>query len=278
MKPAHKLHVTKSAAIVESITDYSIFVAHEHQQPMSPKHIEAITASMRAHGWWPSKPITVYRRSDGKLVIIDGHHRFHAAQILGIAILYVIEPASHSDNIGQMGLLVRVWSSLSFAKMYAEKGNEHYAKLLAYTQRGLPMKQVASLLIGESAGSNNASGLIKNGSFKIKTTKSVDAIMGTFETIGEQVPVIKSRVFVEALSLCLFVPEFDIYTFHIRALNNPRGFDKCVTRDQALKNIEEIYNFRAREKIELANMAQKAKEERGLGVRNSNGSGAGATK
>lgn len=45
---------------------------------------EAIKAEMEANGFDPSKPVNVWRKPDGTLVLIDGYTRVHAAEELGL--------------------------------------------------------------------------------------------------------------------------------------------------------------------------------------------------
>jgi hypothetical protein len=245
-----------STKALNQTKDYSIFLPHEHQQPMSEHHVKRIAESMARTGFWQSKPLSVVRKA-GKFVIVDGHHRYAAAKGLGLAVFYVIEADFMLDEIGRGNSAVRVWSVLSFAKMFAAKGDPHYVELLNYVSKGFALRNAASLLRGESAHSGNANDYVKTGTFKIKTRASIDTIFGFMDEFGETCPAVKSAIFVEALSVLLFVQEFDCGTLKARIRTNPLSLVKCNNRQQMLDQIEELYNFRARDKVPLAFLAKE---------------------
>jgi hypothetical protein len=218
---------------------------------------------MQDTGFWSSKPIGVYRDS-GKLVIIDGHHRFEAAKTLGIPVLFVEEPKSHGDLIGVANSVVGVWKGESFAKFYAQRGNPDYQDLMFYVERGIPLQQASSLLHGESAHSGNTMQRVKHGTFKIKTDKYINAVLAIIDTVKDVAPEIAKKAYVNALSLLLFIKEFDADVLIKRIQSHPTGIVRCADKNQALEALEEVYNFRAREKTPLGFLAKDAARKRGI--------------
>lgn len=247
----------------QTTSEYSLFIHNQYQQPMAERHVREIAESMKRLGFLRSKPVTVVRDGN-KLRLVDGHHRLAAAKAINVPVVYVIEEEGVADAIGELNFTVRKWASMSFIKMYADQGNPHYIELLRYVEQGLPAKNATSLLRGESAGSCNASRAIRTGTFKIKSRRSADVILKYITDLGKIAPVVKSAHFIEAVSLLLFVPEFDPATLTARIDANPRALVKCASGDQMLDLIEDIYNFRAREKLALAFMARRAAKERQL--------------
>lgn len=53
--------------------------------------IKKLMESMKKHGWINSRPMSVVQGCNGKIIIKDGHHRFEAAQRLGIPFKYVFD-------------------------------------------------------------------------------------------------------------------------------------------------------------------------------------------
>jgi len=251
---------------VKRTTDYTLFKMNEHQQPMSTAHINRLVASMEKYGYLPSKPLTVIP-SGLHLRIIDGHHRLAAAKELGIPVYYVIEDKAVAPCIGEINYAVKKWSAESFAKMYAAGGSEDYRTLMHYVGLGFPMQQAGSMLILHCAGSGNASKDVRAGSFKVKSTALVDAIVSIWDRAAHVAPEIKRKAFIEAYSALYFVPEFDTELFVKRLLNNPMMMVKCSTREQMLDVIEDIYNFRTHDKVPVKHWAlQKMKERRDVGT------------
>lgn len=246
---------------IESSNNYGRFVDHEFQQKMSPAHLKRIMASMNQFGFLPSKPVQVYTKG-GKYYIIDGHHRFYAAKSLGIPVLFVVEPESHSDAIGMENYAVKKWSMESFVKLYAGKGNPNYQTLLFYASKGIGIGHAASMLGGQSSHSGNLLKYVRAGTFTVKTTEHCDLVVRAIEELENEIPLIRKRTFVEALSVLLYVREFDLDTFIKRALVNPKAFVNCASREQALELIDDVYNFRAREKTNLSFLAKEAMRKR----------------
>ena len=253
----------KTKAKIEQTTNYSLFVYHENQQAMSPVRVRRVVESMQKTGFWPSKPIGVYR-SSGKLVIIDGHHRFEAARTLGLPVLFVEEPEEHGELIGIANSIVGTWKTQSFAKLYASQGNQDYEDLMFYVERGISLQQAASLLHGESAHSGNSAQRVKHGTFKIKTDKYINAVLSIVDTVKDAAPEICKKAYINALSLLLFIKQFDQDVLIKRIQAHPTGIVRCADKNQALEALEEVYNFRAREKTPLAFLAKEAARKRGV--------------
>jgi hypothetical protein len=241
--------------------DLSAFVPHDHQQPMSAAHSKRIAESMGGGGFWPSKPVSCVRKGN-KLVVVDGHHRLAAAKIANVGVYYVVEPVCRLEDIGDANVLVRKWSNESFAKMYAGQGNPHYVELLRAVGLGVPLSVAASVLRGEAGHSGNAGRFIKTGEFKVKTRENMRVIIDFINELSAACDVVRTKIFIEALSVLLFVPEFDSAILKKRIQVNPLSVAKCNNRDQMLQQLDEVYNFRSREKVPLAFLAKEKMKER----------------
>jgi hypothetical protein len=238
--------------------NYDEFISHEFQQPMSAKHVNDLIGSMRDHGYLPSKPVQCYLDTQvKKFRIIDGHHRFNAAKALGIDFFYVVEPKSHADLIGRENVIVRKWTALSFVKYYAAKGNTHYLTLKKYVDKGIQLNVAAGLLRGETTGSGNSRGMIPEGTYKVKTTDSIDRICTIIDAVKESCPEVKKRVYIEALAACLLLREFDAGDFIKKAKLNPTMLQPASMREQALDMIEDVYNYRNQNKLALSFLASE---------------------
>lgn len=237
--------------------DHGLFAHNEYQQPMSEAHVASLIESMNKYGFLPSKPLTVVDEGQW-LRVIDGHHRLEAAKRGGFSVFYIVESKSKASSIGDINRVVRKWSNLSFAKMYALKGSADYIELLQYVNRGIALKQASSLLVGQAAHSGNVGESVQDGTFKIKTRRIIDSLLNVFDVCEESAPAVKSRVFVEAFSTLYFVDQFDPSLLAKKILTNPRMMVKCATREQMIDVIDEIYNFRNHAKVPLKLLAQES--------------------
>lgn len=241
---------------IASTDKYDCFKEHGEQPQLNAGHVKKLMASMSKNGFIPAKPIHVYR--DGPhFRIIDGHNRFYAARALKIPVYYVVGEKSESSVIADVNSAARVWPLSAFVNLYVKRGVKDYIKLANYAAQGINLLRAASMLIGESAGSNNAGKAIRNGSFKIKTTYIIDEVLRIRKAIAPHAPLIKDGVFTHALSVLVQLKAFDASVLIRRLEINPRMLDKCATKDQAFDMLEEIYNYRSQDK---ANIAFQARE------------------
>lgn len=252
----------KTYALNQS-SNYEDFISNADQQPLSVVHVKRLMASMTDYGFLPSKPIQCYYDAKAKkFVVIDGHHRLDAAKTLGIPFFYVVEPAAHNDCIGVENFLVRKWSSMSFARMYAGKGIQDYQILLEYVEKGVPVDYAAALLSGQAARSGNATNKIRSGSFEVKSTENIDVICGLIDQVKKVAPEISKKVYIEAVSLLLWVEDFDVQVLINKILVNPSMLQKCANRKQALEMLEDVYNYRNQNRKNLAFMAEELTRQR----------------
>jgi hypothetical protein len=235
-----------------STKNYSLFACNPFQRAFRQSKVNALIEKMRANGYPPSMAISVYRAKNGTLTINTGHHRLAAAQALGIPVLYVTEHQWTVKQLVDEGTSGTSWDAVAAAQNFAKQGDKDYQELLGFADKGIPLTMAASLLVGEGAASGNARHKITSGTFKIKTRDHAQKIIALFEEFAARTPAIKHRPFISAFSKCLFTPEFDEDVFWRRMKANPSMLEKTSNEDQALKQIEEIYNFKSANKIPLA--------------------------
>ena len=249
---------------IETTLDYSLFKPHGEQQPMQSYHVKRLIKSMSDYGYISANPIHVYK--DGKFYrVIDGHHRLRAAQTLGIAVFYIVGSKDDAPLIAVKNWAVRKWSGDAFIHMYASRGIPAYVKLVSYIKRGLPTKYAIGLLSNETTAGGNQNDSIRDGTFKIKDTQYAEQMIHMIDRLSPINPEASSANFIAAVAVLLRVEEFTPSVFISRVEANPRSLVKCATREQMFDLIEEIYNFRSREKLNLSFMAQQLLKSRQKG-------------
>jgi hypothetical protein len=233
---------------LETTTNYSLFESNQEQRPLHQSHVKRLAESMIAFGYMASKPVLCYRRG-GKLIVVDGHHRLAAATSIKIPVVYIIEEAKSQSAMVATGE-AKPWQAGDCVRLYALRGNEDYVELQSYSEF-IPITMAASILSGEAASSNNQNRALRDGAWKIKTRSHMSKIMGIISELVQKHPAVKSRQFIDALSKCLFTPEFSYVQFRERLFENEDMIDKTNSTDKMLKLFELIYNKRSREKTPL---------------------------
>lgn len=225
---------------------YSEFIHNEEQRPIIQRHVNALIESMKMYGFLPSKPIQCYKRKDGKLVVVDGHHRLSAAMRLNLDIHVVIEDESAQLTMAPVNIIVKKWNMDDFIRLYASRGNKNYIKLMEYKDKGIPSGMAASMLINNAAASGNACKTLADGSFKIKTFSLIDSVVNLILEFGGLSSILQNRSFIAAISKCIMCDQFDLDVFKTRLRENPTMMKKTSNEDQMLSVIEQIYNHRSR--------------------------------
>lgn len=245
---------------IEKTKRYELFNPGETQRIIHQQHINKLKKSMKTHGFLESKPVTVY--ADGVMFhIIDGHHRFGAAKDLGIPVVYLVVRKSEKESLMIQGELVIKWNFTDFCRAWADRGKVHYIDLISYSTI-IPIKLAASMLAGNGACSDNVTTRIKDGTFQIKTTEVIDALLSLIESVGDSNKVVSSRAFIASFAKCMLVEEFSPDQLQRRIIANPLNLIKTANETQMLDQLEEVYNFKSTKKIALAHLAREASAAR----------------
>lgn len=243
--------------VIQTTSSYDLFKPHGEQRPVNQAHVRQLTTSMQENGFIAAHPIHVYREGNAYR-IIDGHHRHAAAKAAGVHLHYVATQRTDADLIAVTNHCVKKWVLNDFIRMYASKGIEDYSILASYVERGVFLKLASAMLRGERAASGNSYDSIQNGTFKIRTRSTIDSLLNFVNAVGKLNAEAHTRSFMNAAAILLGLDVFSASTFISRLEANPRALTKCAKREQMLEQIEEIYNFRARDKINLAFIAEES--------------------
>jgi hypothetical protein len=208
--------------------------------------------SMRAHGWLEPYPMHVVSRN-GRFFIIDGQHRFKAAQSLGLPVLYVVGNDDTRISVSDINVAQSAWNHFDFACSYANQGNPHYIKLLDFSKRHkLPLGISAKLLMMKEAGRSTCTREIREGTFKAVNLQSAEMMADTILRLKRIVVWASNSSFICALIKAVQVRGFDFNVFIQRCESNPGLLVLQPTTDAFLQMIEHIYNYRTRPENKLA--------------------------
>jgi len=254
---------TAQATIRETVV-YTCFKYNDEQRPIETKHVRDIMSSMETFGFLPSKPVQVYQEGK-KFVIIDGHHRYIAAKNLQIPVLYVVEPKSHAESMAKVNRYQKAWNMKNFVSQYAKRGLPPYLELVAYNQLGFPLTIAALMLSGRSAATGGANGgtaanSVIDGTFKVITRGKIEIIAQFLRENGDKNPAFKTASFISAFELCLRSSDFDPSQLTRKLAGNHKVITRCVSIDQMLDQLEEVYNYHQQIKVPLAFNARACKK------------------
>ena len=242
--------------------NYDMFVSNPLQREFRIQHVTDLAEKMKNQGYLVSSPISVSKLPNGKLQNNTGHHRVPAAKIAGVPVYYIIEHAWTAKELVAEGVTSKGWTCTAAAQTFAGDNMRDYITLMNYVKGGIPMRMAASMLRGEHAASGNCFNLVKDGTFKIKTTKHINEVLNAISALKEVAPESGSHVFIAALSAALLIPDFSAEQLVRKVKLYPRDLIKSKTRDQMLDVVEEIYNRQSRIKLNISFLAKAALNER----------------
>jgi ParB-like nuclease domain len=222
-------------------SDYKLFEMAPENRPLHDDPV--LTASMQKFGFFSWCPVIV-KRNGHKLRIVVGHHRFAAAERLGIALWYLVVDGEIPDIFFLEGTRAK-WSPEDFGRARASD-NPAIAKVFAFAKKhGLTFATAASLLGGEGAGSGNHMKYIKEGRFVIAEDQSHSkAVVEITDFARDQgIPFAGSKSFASAVSMALHVEGFDPATFLHRLKVRPAQMIKRSSAHDYLTEMEALYNF-----------------------------------
>ena len=247
---------------IKQSADYDLFERHEFNRDV--KNTKNLENSMRKHGWIDAYPLHVTKNGSGKMKIKDGHTRFTAAQRLGIPVKYVV--CKDSITLPEIGTATTPWKLQDYHASFVRSGNPNYVAVKDYCEKtGIGLTNAISMLAGESAGSNNKRDQYIAGRYKVGDRVHADQvgeIVTYLNNIG--VSVATANLFVQALSRCCRVEQFQTHQFKQKAKRFKSLLEKQQNLDAYITMIEDIYNRASKSKIPLKHYAEEVARKRHL--------------
>jgi hypothetical protein len=242
--PTYQVHTT---------TDYSMFKSIPGNRNLNLLHINRLKKSMQQQYLFTA--IVVNEQYE----IIDGQHRFHAIRDLGLPLHYIIMNGYGLMQVHVFNANTSNWKNEDYLDAYCKLGYSDYIILSNFLKKyKLNITVGASVLLGtQSAASGNSIGskfeYFKDGSMKVTAKQHENAekfmeMLFLFEPFFKE---FKSRSFVFALMKLTKNPNFEITELLQKVKVQPLALQSCQQVNQMVSLIEEIYNYKRRDKVNL---------------------------
>jgi hypothetical protein len=233
---------------VHTTKDYSLFKTLNGNRDVNQLHLTRLKESMKKNH------LTTIIMVNEKFEIIDGQHRFLISQELKLPINYIISKNYGLNEVQILNANMKNWTIIDYVNGYCDLGYKDYIIYRDFVKNYGFISQVAVLLLsGEMSGGNDvsASSKFKSGDFKVKnleeSKKKADKIM----MIEPYYKGFLRRSFIYALIGMFKNENFEFTEFIAKLKQQPTTLQDCTSVTQYKVLIEEIYNYRRRDKVNL---------------------------
>lgn len=253
----------KTVNQVLETNDYSLFKTLDGNRHVNKLHVKRLKESFQEA--YLLSPILVNQRCE----IIDGQHRFEAAKQIGLPINYIMVQNYGLREVQLLNTNMKNWKKEDYLTAYCDLKYPEYLKFRNFMRRfpELGLLNCEALLTNKATNNSNSSDPELKSDTNIRGTytsryfQEGDLNIVDYELSvenAEKIMMIKpyydgfSRpAFVRAM-IGLFKIEYYNHTQLLQKMaNNPTAMQHCANVTQYKLMLEDIYNFRSREKVSL---------------------------
>jgi len=230
---------------VQQTKDYDLFKNIDGNRNVNDLHVRRLTKSMEEKHL--ISPIIV----NEKYEIIDGQHRFKSQQELDLPVYYMVIPGYGLEDVQRLNHNSKNWTYNDFLDGYCNLGKQNYIKFKDfYVQYDFSIAISFSIAINKVNGGNDWEPF-KSGHFVF------DDYMGAIEradkltALKTYTDLYKDQYFVYAMMKMFNNPNFEFTTFMQKLSFQNGALVKCRDVRTYITLIEEIYNYKSRNKVNL---------------------------
>jgi hypothetical protein len=241
---------------VHTTTDYARFVILAGNRKPNDIHVKRLSNSFKKN--YLFSPILI----NEKWQIIDGQHRFLAAKELGLPIYYIIVPGYGLNEVQILNTNSSNWKKEDYLKAYCDLGVENYLKMNQFMQDypefGI---SVSEQLITNTVNGVNNRGNVFKGKGRVKNFEEGRLTIYDLKISYDNAEkILMFKPYYDGFNRSIFVSAL-IHIFQNKNYNHaemigklshqPSSLQHCTNSTQYKLLIEEIYNYRRREKVSL---------------------------
>jgi hypothetical protein len=233
---------------VHTTTDYSLFKTLNGNRDVNHLHLSRLKESIKKNH------LTTIIMVNDKFEIIDGQHRFIICQELKLPINYIIQKNYGLNEVQILNANMKNWQTQDYVNGYCDLGYKDYILYRDFVNEYGFNSQVAILLLSEETSGGNkfsAGTKFKEGKFKVKDLNNAKKMAEKIMMIEPYYKGYLRRSFINALVSMFKNKNFEFTEFIAKLKQQPTTMQDCTSTTQYKVLIEEIYNYRRREKINL---------------------------
>jgi hypothetical protein len=229
---------------VHTTTDYFLFKPLDGNRTKNLLHINRLKKSMNEQYMF-----TVIIVNE-KYEIIDGQHRFDVITELKLPLHYVICKGYGLAEVHRLNQLSKNWNADDYLNGYCNLGYKDYLIYRDFKNKYQVGHNECMLLLSGTGSTKNA-GNFNTGLLKIKSLKDAERNIEKILLLEPYYDGYKRRAFIYAMYNLLYNPNFEFTEFIQKLKIQPTALQHCTDVAQYVALIEEIYNYKRRDKVNL---------------------------
>ena len=226
---------------VHTTTDYFLFTPIEGNRNKNLMHINRLKKSMMEN--YLFTVIIVNENYE----IIDGQHRFDVIQELKLPLNYIVCEGYGLNEVHILNQNSKTWNSDDYLAGYCSLGYKDYIQYAHFKEKyNLGHHETLMLLSGD----HDVPAFYK-GEFKVRSIKFAEEVIQKVLKLSPYYDGIRRRSFIFAMAGMLKNENFDFQEFLQKVKIQPTALKDCTNVNTYKALIEEIYNYRRRDKVNL---------------------------
>ena len=249
--------------VVYKTSNYDLFTFLQGNRDLNKAHL------MRLKNSFKKKQLISLIICNEKMQVIDGKHRLEVARELGLPVYFIIIPGYGLSEMQVFNSNMMNWTKYDFLNSWCHAGHSEYLAFRNFMRR-FPQFGFAAcetLLTQYLTTNRNTSSpevrseTNKKGTYTIKYFEEGELQIPNYEysvQCAEKILMISPyydgfsrKLFVSAILGVFQIENYSHDQFMARLKANPTWLKHCATVGQYRLMIEDLYNFRSREKVSL---------------------------
>lgn len=229
---------------VYTTRDYKRFSGIDGNRTVNPMHLSRLKRAISLRYLFTI--ITVNEH----MQIIDGQHRFEIIRELGLELNYVICPGYGLEEVHLFNEVNKTWNAEDYMHGYVSKGLSDYVKYQEFKKKyRLGHNETASLL--RKSGGKQPFEVFYGGQFKIIDYDWAVETIELILSLENFYRGVRRREFIFTMINMLNHPNFIFDEFLQKLKQQPTALKDCPNRMAYRELIENIYNYKRRDKVNL---------------------------
>ncbi len=254
----------KTSYTLQITDEYGRFNHIGANRNVDPRHVKSIKNSIKEHGVLIN-PVLV----NGNMQIVDGQHRFQACKELKKPVYYLDIGDYGIKEVQALNLSQKNWTQKDYAESFAEMGAEHYQTLLDFykemeeftflsciriLQGSTSLRNISQKRANEerrASGVSNQKQVFEEGTWEVDDLERAYKWIDYLREVGKYYDGYKRTAFINAMIGLFNKPQFDKHEFLRKLSYQANALNDCSNVGDYVELIEEIYNFKKRDKVNL---------------------------